>query len=930
MADLITFADLEWQGWFVLGMVLLSFVCMIADFVTPDWIFFAEVIIFMQCNILTVSEALAGFASTGVWSPAVMFIVAEGLARVGGLDFIMGKVLGTPRDVSVGQIRMMLIALLASSWISDTAVTAIMIPIVIAYCQKARMPLKQLMIILGYSTLTGGTNTVVGTSTNLVISSMMDEWYGMPESPNYDPNYTSITIFGITPYGLPNSAWLVVFAVLLAPLFLTDGGGLRKWLNYCSKSAVLNQWTQHDAFNVPLTVQKGSPIVGMTVEESGIMDLRYIMPLRFRREGSDREEDVSSDVMIQAGDTYIVAGDLTKLSQMVLAFDMQPEGGQLVDQQDSHIGGNCLVNGAAVESKDVDAGVTSPCNDKDTDLFQDQLPTALNRVNIGPPQLFTARVSNSSSLIGRTASDASIVSETGALVLAVRRPTDPRKRRSAFSKLDDLSGVTLQAGDEVLLRVESSWWREEDSVRATLERAVRVRYNGQPQEFMMPVVIKGALGKSLMAGKTVADAGLKGVAGASLVAIQRAYGLMGAVMEEEELLLGDVLWFAGSCSAMVQLRKLPGLEVCNDEIEKIKDWSVSRMLIKVAVTAKSPLSGRTGESVNFTTKFQAAIVAVSRQGTRLVGPPNRVVLLPGDTLLLEAGPHFRTKTAPGNTCFDVVEALPNSTPPRFWLTVPALLITATCFGIYVANLRSIVPMMGACGLLLITIGCMTPTDARNAIDWKILMTIGWALAASQAMEKWGAAEALANVLISWGEKMGGASAMIGIIYITTMICSQILMNTPAASIIFPIAANIADEYGVDKYVMAYTIMIAASAVYTTPFGDNINLMTSGVGDYSVWEFVRYGIIVQVCMCVTAVIILACGSLGGQYIVTIWVVSGIALAVIVVGVHALALIETWRDRAALRHRLELRKLREEKLQKRNSAIMLSAGDIQYPL
>jgi Na+/H+ antiporter NhaD/arsenite permease-like protein len=70
---------------------------------------------------------------------------------------------------------MMLVVLCFSSFVSDTAVTAIMIPVVIAYCQKARMPLKQFMSILGYSALTGGTNTVIGTSTNLVISSKL-QW----------------------------------------------------------------------------------------------------------------------------------------------------------------------------------------------------------------------------------------------------------------------------------------------------------------------------------------------------------------------------------------------------------------------------------------------------------------------------------------------------------------------------------------------------------------------------------------------------------------------------------------------------------------------------------------------------------------------------------------------------------------------------------
>jgi Na+/H+ antiporter NhaD/arsenite permease-like protein len=66
---------------------------------------------------------------------------------------------------------------------------------------------------------------------------------------------------------------------------------------------------------------------------------------------------------------------------------------------------------------------------------------------------------------------------------------------------------------------------------------------------------------------------------------------------------------------------------------------------------------------------------------------------------------------------------------------------------------------------------MSPATARKAIDWKILITIGAALAVSKAMEKTGGAEALANGLL----KLGGGSegAMIAVIYLTTMIVSQV-------------------------------------------------------------------------------------------------------------------------------------------------------------
>lgn len=86
---------------------------------------------------------------------------------------------------------------------------------------------------------------------------------------------------------------------------------------------------------------------------------------------------------------------------------------------------------------------------------------------------------------------------------------------------------------------------------------------------------------------------------------------------------------------------------------------------------------------------------------------------------------------------------------------------------------------------------MSPATARRAIDWKILITIGAALAVSKAMEKTGAAEALAQGLLALAG--GNEGGMIAVIYLATCICSQIIMNTPAAAIIFPVAATIADQ-----------------------------------------------------------------------------------------------------------------------------------------
>ncbi|GBF95287.1 hypothetical protein Rsub_08318 [Raphidocelis subcapitata] len=174
---------------------------------------------------------------------------------------------------------------------------------------------------------------------------------------------------------------------------------------------------------------------------------------------------------------------------------------------------------------------------------------------------------------------------------------------------------------------------------------------------------------------------------------------------------------------------------------------------------------------------------------------------------------------------------------------------------------------------------MSPATARRAIDWKILITIGAALGVSTAMEKSGAAEAIAGSLLN-AAKGGGDAALIGIIYIVTML------------------ARVRRVAGISIYLMAFAIMIAASAVYTTPFGDNINLMTSGVGDYSVFEFVRFGLPLQILMCITTTAILTVRQRALMATIT-----GIATAAVVVIPHLLAGFQWWRGYKARKARME---------------------------
>jgi hypothetical protein len=97
--------------------------------------------------------------------------------------------------------------------------------------------------------------------------------------------------------------------------------------------------------------------------------------------------------------------------------------------------------------------------------------------------------------------------------------------------------------------------------------------------------------------------------------------------------------------------------------------------------------------------------------------------------------------------------------------------------------------------------------------------------------------------------------------------------------------------------MSFAIMLAASAVYTTPFGDNVNLMTSGVGDYTVWEFMKFGLGVQLIVSPMTIMVLA---MYRQKALTA-VVTGIVFGVVVLVPHLLAGLRWWLSRRARKQR-----------------------------
>jgi len=406
----------------------------------------------------------------------------------------------------------------------------------------------------------------------------------------------------------------------------------------------------------------------------------------------------------------------------------------------------------------------------------------------------------------------------------------------------------------------------------------------QERDFLVAMQIAP---KSQLANKTAVQSGIDKLAGVFLVSIERpkhtndtneqldnrssftgsfrsstngdfpVSQAVDPVAVDDMLLEGDVLWFSGSAASVGDLRKIPGLKSYeNDEVKKLHDKVHERRLVQAVISRKGPLVGKTVKDVKFRTRYGAAIIAVHREGKRVHDHPGQVKLQAGDVLLLEAGPTFLERNADNDRSFALLSEVEDSTPPRLRLLIPALVLTVAMLAVYSAGVVSLLISSLCAAILMVMIGVITQQEARDAINWDVFITIASAYGIGTALVNSGVATGIANGLVSLSEVMGlGAAGLYGVIYLATFLISNIVTNNAAAALIFPIAMDAAEQTGADTTIMAYNIMLAASASFMSPFGYTTNLLIYGPGGYKYLDFVKIGTPMQLVLWILTIFLL---------------------------------------------------------------------------
>ena len=366
-------------------------------------------------------------------------------------------------------------------------------------------------------------------------------------------------------------------------------------------------------------------------------------------------------------------------------------------------------------------------------------------------------------------------------------------------------------------------------------RRSAIRLMDNPREYTVEMLVDAA---SSLVGQTIEQAGLRHLQGLYLVEIDRGDQVLAAVSPLERLQANDRLIFVGIVESVVDLQKIHGLTPATDQIFKLDRPRTKRCLIEAVVSNTCPLVRKTIRQGRFRSTYNAVVIAVARNGERLRQKVGDIVLQPGDTLLLETYPSFEEQQRNSRDFF-LVSQVEDSNPLRHDRAWVALALLTGMVLVVTVGWLSMLKAALLTGGLMILAGCCSWSTAKRSVDLQVLLVIAGAIGIGRAMQVSGMAEAIAQTLIG----LAGQNPwfVLAVVYGVTMIFTEMLTNTAAAVLVFPIAMATAQTLDVNFMPFVITIMVAASASFATPLGYQTNLMVYGPGGYRFTDYLRIGI-----------------------------------------------------------------------------------------
>mgnify|MGYP001034324228 CR=1 FL=1 len=342
-------------------------------------------------------------------------------------------------------------------------------------------------------------------------------------------------------------------------------------------------------------------------------------------------------------------------------------------------------------------------------------------------------------------------------------------------------------------------------------------------------------------GQTVTALGSTVFDGIYIIEIIRNESRVYPITGETKIVNGDHIIFSGSLNTIGKIQKFKGVTIKTGTELTLDDViNKDSILIETVVSHNSSLLNKTLKQADFKSKYDAGVIAIHRNNQRIKSRVGDIVLKTGDTLLLLADNTFIDKHKYSGDFYVVTDVAPpenlNQDMRKGWISLIALI---SMILVVTLGWLTMIEAMLVLVVLMVGFKFISPNDIKKFVQFDVILLIASAFAVGAAMTESGLALYIASGLTALATPFGIAGVIL-IIYIVTNIFTEIITNSAAAVLMFPIALEVAEVMQIDYMGLIVIVSIAASASFMTPIGYQTNLIVYGPGGYKFSDYIKVG------------------------------------------------------------------------------------------
>ena len=361
--------------------------------------------------------------------------------------------------------------------------------------------------------------------------------------------------------------------------------------------------------------------------------------------------------------------------------------------------------------------------------------------------------------------------------------------------------------------------------------------SNEGKEFLTSVIISD---DSELIGKKISETSLSKIRNFRVLEVSRSGKKINSPLKEITFSSGDKLLVKSRIEGVIDAGGNAGVELGIEGGLGLQELQTeSAVLIEGVIGPGSSLLGRSIKELNFRERYDVIILALHRRGVNLRDKFENVRLAFGDTILVEGSPDKINALSQERDFINLSQS--NCRPLRrskVPFAVGALLLFMLLAAFKVAPL--IVLALGA-ALLTLFSKCLEPSEAYDAIDWKVIFMIFGMLGLGTALQKVDVIQMLADSLTGWAMILKNIYVLVALIYLATAILTELISNNAVAALLTPVAISVAQAMDLDPRPLVVAVMFAASASFSTPIGYQTNTYIYGAGGYKFTDFTRVGI-----------------------------------------------------------------------------------------